>query len=270
MHVIRVRYGSDTPRRVADTVRYISHREEGLQGGHTRPLYGIGERFRELRGDERAIIDRLVRDADGLKQPVYYRLRLTLNDQMAGRLADLAQVDIRARERVLRDAVEKALRGVARSMQGVFVVHEHGGQGRPSGHPHVHVYLSPLQTTGEPVRRKGPRWITDLRARWTLELDRAATRYEQRIQQLARGRTFQSPSRSPMRGRSHAVAMTSRGLGTARSLLPWAATGLSIARSGDNGERTARRVAWRVASMAMPAPFRRVAHVIARLLPRER
>ena len=110
MHVIRARYGADSARQVADGVRYISHREEGLLAGRTRELYGIGPRYRELRGDERAIVTRLVADAEGLRRPVYYRLRLTLNDDLARRVVDLGRLSSSRSERVMRDAVDKTLR----------------------------------------------------------------------------------------------------------------------------------------------------------------
>lgn len=271
MNVIRVRYGSDSPRQVADTVRYISHREEGLEGGQTRAIYGVGSRFRELRGDERGIISRLTGDSDGLERPLYYRLRLTVNDQLAGRLAALARADLRARERVLRDAVEKTLRGVARSMQGVYVIHEHGGQHRPSGHPHVYVYLSPLQTHGDPVRRKGPRWLDELRTRWGQELDRAATRYEQRVRQPAdRQREPASLLRTRLRSPSQGERLQPDRDTSRKSLLPWIGAAVSIARGHANSERMTRRVVWRAAAAAIPSPLRMAARAVRRILPGER
>jgi hypothetical protein len=39
---------------VGETVRYVAHREETLPEGRTRETYGIGPRYRELRGDEAA------------------------------------------------------------------------------------------------------------------------------------------------------------------------------------------------------------------------
>jgi len=58
-----------SPKRAADQVRYIAHREEGLRDGQRRDLYGIGPRYRALRGDERAIRRTLVEDARGLRNP---------------------------------------------------------------------------------------------------------------------------------------------------------------------------------------------------------
>jgi hypothetical protein len=38
--------------KVGETVRYVAHREETLPEGRTREIYGIGPRYRELRGDD--------------------------------------------------------------------------------------------------------------------------------------------------------------------------------------------------------------------------
>jgi hypothetical protein len=127
------------PNRAAAQVRYIAHREEGLTGGQGRELYGIGERYRLMRGDEPAIRKALREDARGLRSPVYFRFILTVDNSAAARFQRL---DGHLCERVLRDAVEKTFRGAARGAQGVFAVHQHGGQGRPA-HPHVHAILSP-------------------------------------------------------------------------------------------------------------------------------
>ncbi len=54
MFFVEARYHHN-PKRAADQVRYIAHREEGLRDGQRRELYGIGPRYRALRGDERAI-----------------------------------------------------------------------------------------------------------------------------------------------------------------------------------------------------------------------
>jgi hypothetical protein len=60
-----------SPKRAADQVRSIAHREEGLRDGQRRELYGIGPRYRAFRGDEGAILRALVEDAWGLRNPVY-------------------------------------------------------------------------------------------------------------------------------------------------------------------------------------------------------
>ncbi len=49
MFFVEARYHRD-PRRAGAQVRYIAHREEGLTDGRRRELYGIGERYRALKG----------------------------------------------------------------------------------------------------------------------------------------------------------------------------------------------------------------------------
>lgn len=100
-----------SPKRAADQVRYIAHREEGLREGERRELYGIGPRYRAFRGDERLIRKALIEDARGLRNPVYFRFILTVDNRTADRFARL---DGHLTERVLRDAVEKTFRGTAR------------------------------------------------------------------------------------------------------------------------------------------------------------
>jgi hypothetical protein len=101
------------PKRAADQVRWIAHREEGLRDGQRRDLCGIGERYRAFRGDENAIRQALVEDARGLRNPVYFRFILTVDNRAAERFARL---DGRLAERVLRDSVDpwrRANRGPA-------------------------------------------------------------------------------------------------------------------------------------------------------------
>ena len=43
------------PGKVPQQIRYISHREERLPSGERRELFGIGDRYKALRGDEKAI-----------------------------------------------------------------------------------------------------------------------------------------------------------------------------------------------------------------------
>ena len=64
MFFVEARY-HHSPKRAADQVRYIAHREIGLQGGEHRELYGIGARYRAFRGDEKAIGKALIDDARG-------------------------------------------------------------------------------------------------------------------------------------------------------------------------------------------------------------
>ena len=146
MFFVEARYHRD-PSRVGAQVRYIAHREEGLTDGRRRELYGIGDRYRASRGDEPAIRKALREDARGLRNPVYFRFILTVGNAAAERFRRL---DGTFCDRVLRDAVEKTFRGAARGAQGVFAIHQHGGQGRPA-HPHVHALLSPRFENGMAV-----------------------------------------------------------------------------------------------------------------------
>jgi hypothetical protein len=92
------------PKRAPDQVRYIAQREEGLRDGQRGDLYGIGPRYRAFRGDERAIRKALVEDARGLRNPVYFRFILTVDNRTAERFAHL---DGRLAERVVRDSVTR-------------------------------------------------------------------------------------------------------------------------------------------------------------------
>ncbi len=135
------------PSRVGAQVHYISHREEGLVGGRRRELFGIGERYRALRGNESAIRKTLRDDARGLRSPVFFRFILTVDNRTAERFSRL---ESSVSERLLRDAMEKTFRGAVRGTQGAFSDHQHGGFDRPA-HPHVHALLSPRFENGMAV-----------------------------------------------------------------------------------------------------------------------
>jgi hypothetical protein len=173
-----------SPRRAADQVRYIAHREEGLRDGQRRELYGIGPRYRAFRGDERAIRKALVEDARGLRNPVYFRFILTVDNRTAARFARL---DGRLTERVLRDSVQKTFRGAARGVQGVFAIHQHGGE-RRAAHPHVHALLSPRLEDRSPTHLS-PRAIRAVRERWEREVLRGLDRQERRLDRARNDRT---------------------------------------------------------------------------------
>ncbi len=111
MFFVEARYHRD-PSRAGAQVRYIAHREEGLTDGQRRELYGIGERYRAMRGDELAIRKALREDARGLRNPVYFRFILTVDNPAAERFRRLYGTFC---DRVLRDAVEKTFRGAARA-----------------------------------------------------------------------------------------------------------------------------------------------------------
>ena len=146
MFFVEARYHREA-RRVGAQLRYIAHREEGLTDGRRRELYGIGDRYRAMKGDERAIRKALREDARGLRNPVYFRFILTVDNAAAERFRRL---DGSFCDRVLRDAVEKTFRGAARGAQGVFAIHQHGGVDRPA-HPHVHALLGPRFENGMAV-----------------------------------------------------------------------------------------------------------------------
>lgn len=176
MFFVHVRYHGPNAG-VQAGVRYISHREESLPEGKTRTLYGIGERYKALLGDEKAIARQLTEDGVGLKDPRYFRIKLTVDDAAAQKLVMLSAG---GREWVIRDAVERTFRGTLRLAQGVFVVHEHGGVKRPFGHPHAHVHLSPLMANGEAFRRIPPRRLQAFKERWEREVTTLATRMLER------------------------------------------------------------------------------------------
>jgi len=164
------------PDKVPQQIRYISHREERLPSGERRDLFGIGDRYRALRGDEKAIERAFAEDSKGLRRPAYFRFILTVDNPTAERFARLDGV---ATERAIRDAIQKTFRGAARDVQGVFAIHQHGGHGRPS-HPHVHALLSPRLQNGAPIHFS-PRAIERVKQRWEVEVLRAVQSQERRF-----------------------------------------------------------------------------------------
>lgn len=189
MFFIHVRFHGPTSN-VQAGVHYISHREESLPEGRTRTLYGIGERYKALRGDERAIARQLWDDGVGLKDPRYFRIKLTVDDAAARQLARLSA---QGREWVIRDAVTRTFRSSLRLGQGVFVIHEHGGLSRPWGHPHAHVHLSPLMANGQALRIIPPQRLRAFKERWEREVTTLAARVLER-----EGRGPRLPIRSLM------------------------------------------------------------------------
>jgi hypothetical protein len=273
-----------SPKRAADQVRYIAHREEGLRDGQRRDLFGIGPQYRAFRGDERTIRRALVEDARGLRNPVYFRFILTVDTRTAARLARL---DGRLAERVLRDSVEKTFHGAAREVQGVFAVHQHGGEGRPA-HPHVHALLSPRLQNGSPTHLS-PRAIQAVRERWEREIVRGLERQERRIDQARHERTpvwalipyrateqtRQLPLVRPRSRRRRPLgpvgvfflrtrrARRLAGLGTRwrdRLLRP----GTRLNAMTREPERAARRTTLRLAARLMPGPIRDALWILRR------
>jgi hypothetical protein len=274
---VEARYHRDASR-VSAQVRYIAYREEGLIDGRRRELYGIGGRYRVMKGDERAIRKALREDARGLRNPVYFRFILTVDNAAAERFRRL---DGSFCDRVLRDAVEKTFRGAARGAQGVFAIHQHGGVDRPA-HPHVHALLGPRFENGMAVHLSPVR-IQRVRERWEREVLVGLERQERR---LDRARDALSPppfprwrEREDERFHSLLPARTApRREGQLELFMParrslrlirgdkWAAQWLRFGRPPSrwhqDPERAARRAAFRLASKAMPAPIREVLSLV--------
>src|SRR5438093_11545854 len=258
-------------------IRYISHREERLPGGERRELFGIGDRYRALRGDEKAIERAFAEDTKGLRRPAYFRFILTVDNRTAERFARL---DGLATERAIRDAVQKTFRGAARDVQGVFAIHQHGGHDRPS-HPHVHALLSPRLENGAPIHFS-PRAIERVKQRWEMEVLRGLERQERRL-----------PQREPQRELIPLTPLRQRGFKARQAVLrfewrplrrrrigpltlaflrsrPSRQAGKLAGRSADAvlglldrameisryPERVARRVSLRLLSKALPGPMR--------------
>jgi hypothetical protein len=202
MFFVEARYDTN-PRKAGERVRYIAHREEALEGGQKRTIYGIGTRYKALRGDEKAIRKLLREDGRGLRRPVYFRFILTVDTKTAQRSA---RIDSLLVERAIRDAVEATFRGASRGIQGAFAVHQPGGAGRPA-HPHVHAILSPRLESGSPVHLS-PKRIEIIKQRWEHEVLRGLGRLESRIARgagerfhapILRGRELEMPAPEPRR-----------------------------------------------------------------------
>jgi hypothetical protein len=268
---VEARYHRD-PRRAGAQVRYIAHREERLTDWQRRELYGIGERYRAMRGDEQAIRKALREDACGLRNPVYFRFILTVDNPAAARFQRL---DGYCCERVLRDAVERTFRGAARGAQGVFAVHQHGGQGRPA-HPHVHALLSPRFENRMAVHISPVR-LQRIKERWEREvltgLQRQERRFDRARRDLApvplppgRERDAERPAALlPFRNTARPDGQLELFARAKRALRPgrgngWVSQWLPFGRRGRRWERdpegAARRAVFRLASRAMPKPLR--------------
>jgi len=264
------------PEKVPQQIRYISHREERLPSGERRELFGIGDRYRALRGDEKAIEKAFAEDSKGLRRPAYFRFILTVDNHTAERFARLDGV---ATERAIRDAIQKTFRGAVRDVQGVFAIHQHGGRNRPS-HPHVHALLSPRLQNGAPIHLS-PRAIERVKERWEVEVLRALQSQERRfvrrepereLAPLTPLRQREPRTRQPLlrfdpgrRTRRLGVntlvflrASPSRRLGklagrTVDAALRFLGRAMEVNR---NPERAARRFSMGLLSRAMPGPMR--------------
>jgi hypothetical protein len=273
MFFVEARYHRD-PRRAGAQVRYIAHREEGLTDGRPRELYGIGERYRAFRGDEPAIRKALREDGGGLRNPAYFRFILTVDNPTAERFQRL---DGYLSERVMRDAVEKSFRATARGAQGVFAVHQHGGQDRPA-HPHVHALLSPRFENRMAVHISPVR-IQRIKERWEREVLAGLQRQERRLDQarepLKRVPMPRRPERDehrllpvfPLRatprrdGQLQLFATARRSARFAQgngSVRRWLRFGRRGARWQQEPEKAAGRAVFRLATRAMPKRMRDV------------
>ena len=221
-----------------------------------------------MRGDEGAIRKALREDARGLRNPAYFRFILTVDNVAAERFRRL---DGTFWERVLRDAVEKTFRGAARGAQGVFAIHQHGGQGR-SAHPHVHALLGPRFENRMAVHLSPVR-IQRIRERWETEVLRGLQRQERRLDRARQG-VAPIPSlrrRERHDERPHTLLPVRRStridsqlelFKTARRSLAhardntwvahWLRFGRRRARWQSDPEQAARRAVFRLASRAMP------------------
>jgi len=180
-------------------------------------------------------------------------------------------------ERVLRDAVEKTFRGAVRGAQGVFAVHQHGGQDRPA-HAHVHALLSPRFENRMPVHISPVR-IQRIKERWEREVLYGLARQERRLERprealahtLAPRRRDRDeggpehllPLRTARRrdGQLELFVTARRALRIVRqngSVRQWLLFGRVARRWEENPERAVRRAVFRLASRAMPRPMREV------------
>jgi len=266
----------NSPKRAGDQVRYIAHREEQLPDGRQRELFGIGQRYRALRGNETAIRRVLIEDGRGLRKPAYFRFIFTVDEHAAARFARL---DPRWTERTLRDAIERTTRGTARGLQGVFAVHQHGGDQRLA-HPHIHALFSPRFEGGRSVHLSATR-ISAIRERWESEVLRSLERQERRIEKARNDHTPMealTPYRAPDRGLTPierpGVPLPERPRGAigilylrARKARRQAGVtfrwvdflrrpGFRLDTLSRDPERTARRAAFRLASALAPNPIR--------------
>lgn len=271
MFFVEARYHR-SPDRAAGQVRYIAHREEGLTDGRRRVLFGIGERYRALRGDESAIRRTLRDDARGLRNPAYFRFIMTVDNPTATRFTRLDGLQT---ERVIRDAIDKTFRGSLRGAQGVFAIHHHGGMGRPA-HPHVHALLSPRFENGmafhiSPVR------IQRIKERWEREVLAGLQRHERRLDRMRQEFAPRLPTRPvgreervplevlPVRRvrRSNSQLELFGRLNRAARIAPetalarqWLRFGWRGTRWERNPEKAARRAVFRLASKAIPRGLR--------------
>jgi hypothetical protein len=160
--------------------------------------------------------------------------------------------------------VEKSFRATARGAQGVFAVHQHGGQDRPA-HPHVHALLSPRFENRMAVHISPVR-IQRIRERWEREVLAGLQRQERRLDQarepLTRVPMPRRPERDEQRdGQLQLFATARRSARFAQgngSVRRWLRFGRRGARWQQEPEKAARRAVFRLATRAMPKRMRDV------------
>jgi hypothetical protein len=174
--------------------------------------------------------------------------------------------------------VQKTFRGAARGVQGVFAIHQHGGEAR-AAHPHVHALLSPRLEDKSPTHLS-PRAIQAVRERWEREVLRGLERQERRLDRARNERTpveALTPSRwgdrvppldrVPARARRRPLGpiglfflRTNRARRLARLEAPWLDVVLRRTQRlnafTQDPERAARRLTFRLATVLAPQPIR--------------
>jgi len=184
-HTVKALPYTRKPQRAVNYAHYMAHREEGLPRGEHREVYAIGDRYKEVArqhpepvGREAAFRTQLKADAGLVPKGAYHRHVFTVNPDAARALAGMSP---QRAERVLRDAFQETLRSSAlgRRLQGVYVIHWHGGASR-AAHPHIHTLYSPADSRGQGVYI-APRHLEAFKRAWTFQLD---TRLQR---ELARG-----------------------------------------------------------------------------------
>lgn len=184
-HTVKALSYTRKPQRAVDYAHYMAHREERLPRGEHRELYAVGDRYRELArqhpepaGREVAFRAQLKADAALVPKGAYHRHIFTANPDAARALGGMSP---QRAERVLRDAFQVTLRSSAlgRRLQGVYVIHWHGGAAR-TAHPHIHTLYSPADSRGRGVYI-APKHLEAFKRAWTRQLD---TRLQR---ELARG-----------------------------------------------------------------------------------
>jgi hypothetical protein len=169
--------------RVRPHIQYIADRQ------HSCGLRGLGQEFRQLKGDVEHVVRLFHEHAGRVRQHVgagdgrrvregpFHEMIFTLPTGLARRVTAAGERLPDGSERVLRDAIEAVFRSVGRHLQGVYAVHFNSL--KRDEHPHVHVALSPLDAHGR-TTFVTKRQRESMRAGWEREVVRALDRTERR------------------------------------------------------------------------------------------